>query len=261
MKIVIRMLKIATIILWVIILFFSATAVYSVTQLGVSTGEPEILPSVTGIRFSLPFSINNGGYYEIADLNLTTRVTDQQGTLLDETETFVHSIPPETNLTENHEISIGLNDIFSVNQTLLLLEDTDFNVEVFAGLNFAHAVPVQLSLNTSIPWGAPFANFEIQETTVSDYNETHVHAIIPIRFENHAILDVSGTLSIEAYNILGQSIGFGTTTINALSGYGVYADIPVYVRQHDVSSLTSSGRFHVVFQTVMFTLEWDEYYG
>ncbi len=255
------MLKIATLILWVIILFFSATAVYSVTQLGVSTGEPKILPSVTGIRFSLPFSINNGGYYEIADLNLTTRVTDQQGTLLDQTETFVLSILPETNLTANHEISIGLNDILSVNQTSLLLEDSDFNVQVFAGLNFAHAVPVQLSLNTSIPWGAPFANFEIQETTVSDYNGTHVQAIIPVQFENHAILDISGTLSIEAYNILGQRIGSGTTEINALSGYGVYADIPLYVHQQDVSSLTGSGRFHVVFQTIMFTVEWDEYYG
>ncbi len=261
MKIVIRMLKIATIILWVIILFFSATAVYSVTQLGVSTGEPEILPSVTGIRFSLPFSIQNGGYYEIADLNLTTRVTDQQGTLLDETETFVPSIPPETNVTANHVISIGLNDILSVNQTSLLLEDGDFNVEVFAGLNFAHAVPVLLSLNTSIPWGAPFANFEIQETSVSDYNGTHVQAIIPIRFENHAIMEIYGTLSIEAYNNSGQRIGSGITEITALSGYGVYADIPFYVHQQDVPSLSSSGRFHVVFQTVMFTVEWDEYYG
>ena len=261
MKIVIRMLKIATMVLWLIILFFSATAVYSVTQLSVSTGEPEILPSVTGIRFSLPFSINNGGYYEIADLNLTTRVTDQYGVLLDETQTFVPSIAPETNLTANHVISIGLNDILSVNQTSLLLEDGDFNVEVYAGLNFAHAVPVLLNLNTSIPWGAPFANFEIHETSVSNYNGTHVQATIPIRFENHAILDIYGTLSIDAYNNLGQRIGSGTTEINALSGYGVYADIPIYVPQKNVPSLSGSGRFHVVFQTVMFTVEWDEYYG
>jgi len=261
MKIVIRMLKITTIILWVIILFFSATAVYSVTQLGVSTGEPEILPSSTGIRFSLPFSINNGGYYEIADLNLTTRVTDQQGTLLDQTETFVASIPQESNVTANHVISIGLNDILSINQTSLLLEDSDFNVEVFAGLNFAHAIPVQLSLNTSIPWGAPFANFEVQETSVSDFNGTHARAIIPIQFENHAIMDIYGTLSIEVYNNLGQSIGSGTTGVTALSGYGVYADIPIILQQQDLPSLNGSGRFHIVFQTVMFTLEWDEYYG
>jgi hypothetical protein len=261
MKIVIRMLKIATIILWVIVIFFSVTAVYSVTQMGVSTGEPEILPSVTGVRFSLPFSINNGGYYEIADLNLTTRVTDQQGTLLDETETFVPSIPPETNITANHEILIGLNDILSLNQTSLLLEDSDFNVEIFAGLNFAHAVPVQLSLNTSIPWGAPFANFELQDITISDYNGTHVQAIIAIRFENHAILDIYGTLSIEAYNNSGQRIGSGTTEINASSGYGIYADIPIYVQQQNVPSLTASGRFHVTFQTVIFIVEWDEYYG
>ena len=261
MKIAIRMLKIATIILWVIILFFSATAVYSVTKLGVSTGDAQILPSSTGIRFSLPFGIANGGYYEIADLNLTTRVSDQQGTLLDLTETFVDSIPPGTTVNTSHVISVDLDDIMSVNQTSLLLEDSEFNVEIFAGLNFAHAVPVLLSMNTTIPWGAPFANFVVDEPSVSVYNSTHVQAIIPISFENHAILDVFGTLSVELYNTFGERVGSGTTGINALSGYGVYGDIPLFVHQQNVSTLTGSGTLHIVFETPMFTVEWDEHYG
>ena len=93
MKIAIRMLSIAAIVLWVVILFFSVTAVYSVMNLGINIGEVQMLPSSNGISFSLPFSIINNGYYELADLNLTTRVTDQNGTVFDITETLVPSIP------------------------------------------------------------------------------------------------------------------------------------------------------------------------
>ena len=80
MKIATRMLTVASIILWVVILFFSVTAVYSVMNVGVNIGgEAQVLPTSNGIKFSLPFSIDNNGYYEIADLNVTTRVTDPDG--------------------------------------------------------------------------------------------------------------------------------------------------------------------------------------
>ena len=59
MKIAIRMLTIATIILWIVILFFSVTAVYSVMNVGINIGEVQMLPSSKGIIFSLPFSIDN----------------------------------------------------------------------------------------------------------------------------------------------------------------------------------------------------------
>ena len=76
MKITIRMLSLTTVILWIITIFFVVTAVYSVTQLGLQVGAVQMLPSSEGIDFSLPFSITNNGYYEIADVNLTTRITD-----------------------------------------------------------------------------------------------------------------------------------------------------------------------------------------
>ena len=167
MKIAIRMLGIATIILWLVILFFSVTAVYSVMNLGVNLGEVQMLPSSKGITFSLPFSIDNNGYYEIADLNLTTRVTDPDGTLIDLTETFVQSIPRDTTVNATHTIPIDLDAILSMDYLPFLFEDSEFNVEIFVGLNFARAVPVQLSTNATIPWGAPLADFSIGSISVS----------------------------------------------------------------------------------------------
>jgi len=261
MNIAIRMLKIATIILWLVIVFFSVTAVYSVMNLGVNIGEAQILPYSKGITFSLPFSINNNGYYEIAYLNLTSRVTDPDGTVLDLTETVVSSIPQGTNVNATHTIAIDLNDILSMDQVSLLLEDNEFNVEIFAGLNFARAVPLQLSTNTTIPWGAPLAQFSLGRISVSAHNITHREASIQVSFENHAILDLAGTMKLEFYDNSQELITSGMNRISVPSGQHYNEIIYAYPGQQDVSKLTSSGNVHVVFETPMFTVEWDEQYG
>jgi hypothetical protein len=261
MKTAIRMLSVATIILWIAIIFFSVTAVYSVMKLGINIGEVQMLPSSNGITFSLPFSITNNGYYELADLNLTTRVTDPDGTVLDLTETFVASIPQGTTVNESHTIPIDLDSILSMDHVPLLLNDSSFNVEIFAGLNFALAVPVQISMNATIPWGAPFAHFSVGRISVFPHNSTHGEASIPVSFENHAILDITGTLKLEFYNNSDEQIASGMTAITVLSQQS-YADrILVYARQQDISKLTGSGNLHMIFETPVFTVEWWEPYG
>jgi hypothetical protein len=243
MKIAIRMLSIATIILWIVILFFFVTAVYSVMNVGINLGEVQMLPSSKGIIFSLPFSITNNGYYELTDLNLTTRVTDPDGTVLDLTETFVLSIPQGTNVNASHTIPIDLDTIMSMDHVSLLLNDSSFNVEIFAGLNFARAVPVQLSANVTMPWGAPFAYFSVGT------------------IENHAILDITGTLKLEFYNNSDEQIVSGMAVISVPSQQSYSDRILVYTKQQDISKLTGSGNMHVIFETPMFTVEWWEPYG
>ena len=261
MKIAIRMLGIATIILWLVILFFSVTAVYSVMNLGVNLGEVQTLPSSKGITFSLPFSIDNNGYYEIADLNLTTRVTDPDGTLIDLTETFVQSIPRDTTVNATHTIPIDLDSILSLDYLPFLFEDSEFNVEIFVGLNFARAVPVQLSTNATIPWGAPLADFSVGSVSVSSLNSTHAEASIPLSFENHAILDLSGTLTLELYNDSQNMITSGETAIRVPSHQSYSDRIVMYTSLQDASKVTSSGKVHVIFETPMFTVDWWDQYG
>jgi hypothetical protein len=261
MKIAIRMLSIATVILWIVILFFSVTAVYSVMNVGVSVGEVQMLPSSKGVTFSLPFSITNDGYYDLADLNLTTRITEPNGTVLDVTETIVPSIPKGTDINASHTIPIDLESILSLDHISLLLNDSSFNVEVFAGLNFARAVPVQLATNVTLPWGAPLANFAVGAISVSPYNDTHSEASIPVSFENHAMLDIAGTLKLEVYNNSDEQIASGITAINVQSQQSYVDSILVYPRLYDVSKLTGSGRIHLLFETPMFTVEWWEPYG
>ena len=261
MNITIKMLSIATFILWTVIIFFSVTAVLSVTNLNVGIGEAQMLPSSNGIIFSLPFSINNGGYYELADLNLTTRVTDLDGTVFDQTETFVHSIPQGTTVNESHTISIDLDTLLSMDHAPLLLNDSYFNLEIFAGLNFARAVPVQLSTNVTLPWGAPLALFEIGYISVSAYNRTHGEVSIPVSFENHAILNIQGLLKLEVYNNLDEYVVSGETVINTPSQQSYAERIIAYPMVQDITKLTANGRVHVIFETPMFTVELWEHYG
>ena len=261
MNIAIRMLSIATFILWIVILFFSVTAVVSVMNLDVKIYEAQMLPSNNGISLSLPFVINNNGYYEIADLNLTTRVTDLNGTLVDQTETIVSSIPPGTTVNSSHTIDIDLEDVMSMDHVTLLLNDSEFNVEIFAGLNFARIIPAQISQNTTIPWGAPFAGFSLGAMSVSTHNSTHVEAIMPVSFENHAVLDISGNLKLEFYNGSQERIASGSTAISVPSQNSYAHNISMYAAQKDAPKLTSSGNLHLIFETPMFTVDWWEPYG
>jgi len=238
MKIATSMLTVATIILWVVILFFSVTAVYSVINVGVNIGEAQMLPTSNGIKFSLPFSINNNGYYEIADLNLTTRVIDPDGQVLDLTETLVESIPQGETVNASHTIAIDLDDILSMNHLTLMLNDSNFTVEIFTGLSFARAIPVQLSTNVSLPWGAPFADFAVGDLSVSQRNSSYIEAAVPVSFENNAPINISGTLKLEIYDSSDENIASGVTGINVAANQNFRDNILIYATPQDAAAHT-----------------------
>jgi hypothetical protein len=258
MKIAIRILRIATIVLLVTIVFFVVTAVYSVTQLGLSVGAVQMLPSSEGVNFSLPFSISNNGYYELADLNVTTRVTDANGTLLDQSETIIPSIPKGATVNSTHTVPVNFEDIMAIDYVPLLLNDSTFNVELFGAINFARAIPIQVSANTTIPWGAPLSNFSVGSPSISTFNSTHGEATIPLSFVNHAVLDLTGTLRLEFLSASRELIAFGETAINVPSGASFSGEINTYPRQQDVVKLADELIVRVVFETPMFTVEWEE---
>jgi len=261
MKIALKVLRLVTILLLIIIVFFVITAVYSVTQLGLNVGEVQMLPSGEGINFSLPFSISNNGFYELADLNVTTRVKSLDEILLDRSETLIPSIPKGTTVNSTHKITLDLETIMSIDYVPLLLNDSVFEVELFAALNFARAIPIQVSTKTTIPWGAPLSQFSVGRPSISTFNSTHGEATIPVSFANHAVLDLTGKLKLDFLSFSREVIAFGGTTINVPSGASYIGEIHVYPTQQDVSKLTGEIDVRVIFETPMFVVEWEESYG
>ena len=256
MKQAIRALAIAIIILWILLIAFAATAVYSVMNLGIGFGETQFFLSNDNVVLSLPFFINNTGYYDISELNVTTRVTDYNGTLLALSETFVPLVASGSNIETAHNISIDLSDM-SMEYAEIFFNDSSFGLDAFIALNFANVIPVQVSINMTIPWGAPLSNLSIGEIFVLPDNRT---VVIPVSFENHSYFDIAGTMQLEVYNDVDELVTSGQTSLDVPSSYGYDEQVEAYSSLEDASKLTESGKVHFVFETSMFTVErWVTY--
>lgn len=258
MKPAIRALTIATLILWTFIIAFAATAIYSVINLskGIDFGEVQFFPSSKGVVLSLPFSINNTGYYDISELNVTTRMTAHNGTLLSLDETLVPLIASGSSIETAHNISIDLSDIMAMDYTELFFNDSSFGFDAFVSLNFAYAIPVQISINMSVPWGAPLSNLSIGEISVPDNNTV----VIPVSFENNSYFDIAGTMQLEVYNDIYELVTSGQTNLNVSSNSGYNEQVEMYLSIGDLSKLTESGKIRLVFESPMFTAEqWITY--
>jgi len=250
MKPAIRALGIATIVIWIFLIVFAATAVYSVMNLGVGFGEVEFFPSSNGI--------NNTGYYDISELNISTRIIDSNGTLLKLSQTFVPLVSRGSNVEAAHNISIESDDIME--RIELVFNDSSFVFDTSITLNFANIVPVQMSMNMTMPWGAPFSNVSVGEISRLPFNATHDRVVVPLSFENHSFFDVTGTMNFEIYNDVEELVTSGETSLDVQSESTYDEQVDMYLSLTDASRLTESGKVRLIFETSMFTVEqWIEY--
>jgi len=258
MKPAIRALGIATIVIWIFLIAFSVTALFSVMKLGIGFGEAQFFPSSEGLVLSLPFSINNSGYYDISELNITTRITDSNGTLLTLSKTFVPLVSVGSKVRAAHNISIELGEVME--RVELVFNDSFFVFDTLVGLNFARIVPVQISMNMTVPWGAPFYNLSVGEIAVFPFNTTHVRVAVPLSFENHSLFDITGTMQLEVYNDVEEMVTSGETSLDTRSQQPHNEQVDMYPSLADATKLTETGKVRFIFQNPMFTMErWMPY--
>jgi len=163
---------------------------------------------------SLPFYIDNGGFYDISDLNVTTDINNHDGTSLSNSTTLIPLISRGSRVDGTHNISISMDDVISKDLTSLLFQDSVFDIDMFVSLKHAGVIPLQLYSNTTLPWGAPLANLSIGEISFIPINLTHFRLITPIGFENHSFFALNGTLRLELVDDLNQRVGAGTTDLS-----------------------------------------------
>jgi hypothetical protein len=247
MKQAIRALSIATKILWVLVIIFSLTAVYSAASLRIGLGEPKTSSSNGIIALSTPIFVNNTGFYEITNLNITTHIEDHYDKAVSTSTTIVPTIPPSNNVQKEHSITLNLTNLVT-EFPYLAFNDSVFDMHTFVTLRFANVIPIQMSANGTIPWGAPFYNFSVGEISL-DYAEMKL--TIPLTFENHAFFSINGTMRLEIYNNENEQI----------SATSVIIDVPPDFRFEDIvemnvdpSKLTREGQICVFFETPMFNV-------
>lgn len=164
---------------------------------------------------SLPFAVENKGFYDIADLNITTVLEESEGALVSNSTTLVPLIARGAKVDATHNISISLETMSSDTLSRLLFNDTDFDIILILAIRYAHVIPLRISTNSTLEWGAPLYNLAIGDISVAFYNLTRVRAIVPLSFENHSFFNIEGTMRTEITDTSDQVVGSATTQINA----------------------------------------------
>jgi len=245
MKQAIRAVGWATNILWIVVLVFTITVILSAFQLRVSFAEPKINASGETVTLSLPFNISNYGFYDISNLNFTTRVKGDHEISIADSSTFVPLISRGENVTVTHNISVILSDMLSKGLINMLFNDSALNVDLSLKIEYARVIPLQISSNLSMPWGAPLYNLSVGTPSIEGTNIT-----IPVSFENHSFFALNGTVSLELFDDSNQLIGNGTAALYDVQPQSRYSTaLPVSILGDP--SLIREARLH--FYTSIFS--------
>lgn len=227
MKQAIRALGWAVGILWIMLLLFTVTAVYSAVQIRPSLGEPSATASGSTLMASLPIVLYNGGFYDLSQFNITTQVRDQGSAIITRSSTLVPLVSAGANVTITHSMSLSIEQVATGHLSRLLFNDSELEIEAVVRLLYARVFPFEISLNSSMPWGAPFANLTLGSISVTPLNLTHIRARVPLSFENHSFLALGGTLHLEIVDDANHLVGGGSTVLNAPSNSRFEADVEV----------------------------------
>ena len=250
-------------ILWIAIAAFMVTSLYSPLKLilekQIDIGSPQPSFSNGTMTVSIPFFVNNTGFYEISDLKVTTSATDCNSTLISTSTTSVENIPRGGSVNETHAISVSIDDVMSKNLTYLLISDAAIILDVSVGLKIAHVLPLKVSTSVNMSWGAPFCNASMRIADFPEpYNSTHYRITAWSSFENHSPFDVNGTLRLEIFNKREEFIGLWFGEVSAPSG-GEYSEkVTIYVKP---SKFSGAGEVHVYFEGPPGSVDWRFAYG
>lgn len=199
MRQTIRALSLTIIILWVFTLLLPTTIGLSLMKLlepnAIGFKEPKFSFSNGTFSLSAPFYINNTGYYDLSDLNITVLIVSNSNTI----STFslpLLDVPAGTTLNSSCDMSVSLEDIVSKNIELLT-EDTDLDLSISTFFRIAHVISLGVSTNVTTSWGAPFYNLTISEAS---YNFSSQKLSVSVSFENHAYFTIDGKILLEIYN-------------------------------------------------------------
>ena len=251
MRVSIRIISIATSAFWIFLIIFSASAIYSMKDFQVNLGQPQTSTTEDHeLMFSFPVSVVNTGLYEIADLNISRSLLDEEGSAIAGTSIFIPMIAQGQTINVTQNVKLNITDLLQTHQNLLN-NDTDLTTNTRLSMLAAGMIPVQASSNSSMQWGAPLYNLTLGTPQLAIFNTTYFVATVPLSFENHAFFDLSGTVWLRAYSNSGELIGQDQISIQAAQHSSYDGNLEVYVP----SAAGPIVRLEIYFVTTFFNYE------
>jgi len=247
----IKALRLIIAVLWIAILMLPVTVALSLLKIfeagnNVGIGKPSFDLSNGNLSISIPFYMNNTGFYDLSEVYAYIKVYDGDKFIAESSTNWL-DVPAGEMVASNLSILISLEDIFSENRELLT-SNKELNVSASLHFRVAYALAFTVTTSSTVQWGAPFSNLTIQH---SSYNETH--QVFSVSFFNNASFPINGPLRLELLNLLNTTVGLMEQQINVPSK-GLYQglfEIPV-------SELTNSGTARLYFADILIREErWE----
>jgi len=241
-------------LLWIITLILPISVVFSLMKLaeGKNMGiqEPIFSLSNGNLSLTIPFYINNTGFYDISEVSVKIKIS-KANTAITTLSKNLPNIPAGRMINASCNFSASLNEIFQRHSTLLT---EDANLDVDAALHFrvAYAIAFNITQNFPTRWGAPFQNLTVYGVA---YNNTANVFSFSISFNNHAFFPINEPLTIELYNSSGEKVSSALWSLDVPSGETFQELIEVKIT--DPSEMTRSGFIRLFFADLkIFEEEW-----
>lgn len=238
--------------LWIIILLLLVFVAYSLFRFAepgnIGIREPQVTFSGDVFSFSAPFFINNTGFYDLADANLTVMIGHQNG-VLKTFSSFVPYVPAGMTWNSTYQLAVTLQELAS--DSWLLTNDTNLTLGMSASFRVAYVLALGISTNFSQPWMAPFHNLAISEV---GYNSSTQEISMLASFENHASYSLQGEFALEVYDSGSRRLGYFMHDISVARGAPYSSSYQFVV---DGSQFTNKGVIRLSFDGVeIYETEW-----
>lgn len=253
MKVPIRMISVATSFIWVLLIIFSASAIYSMKDIRVDLGKPQTtITTDHELVSNFPIGIVNNGYYNLDDFNISTEIHDLQKSTIAQGFTFISVIRNGETLNTTNQMRTNLTNMLQTHQNLIF-DDTELQISATVSMKVAELISLKVSSNLTMPWGAPLYNLTFAAPKLTAQigpNSTNYYRVaIPITFENHAFFDLTGTVLLAMYNNTNIPTDTGKIVLNVTQQSSYQADLELDV---PVADTTRSGHFEIFFATSFF---------
>ncbi len=252
MNVPIRILSITNLVFWALLIAFIASAGYSMKDVNLDVGEPVFNAAANGeLTVTLPLVVDNKGYHSLKSLNITTAVHGEKGNEVAKTSTFVPIIVKGYKASILHNVTLNVRQLVEENPQLLL-NDGWFGARITTGFNFAEIIPVQLSTNFAVPWGAPFSNLAVGQPQHAIVSPSSSRVTVTVSFENHASFNLTGIVLAKNFDTQGVLLAESQIPLFAQSGSNFAGELCFVMPLDKASSFSESGQVKIFFSTSLF---------
>lgn len=154
------------------------------------------------LSLTIPFYVNNTGFYDITDIDVYMELCRKNKTI-STASAQLPDVPAGRKTDFSVNFSVSLEQLFLEDSELLTV-DTELDVNASVHLRVAYAIAFKASMIVGAPWGAPFHNLTVYDV---NYDGSKQVFSFFISFGNHAQYPINGALRTELYNSTNMLIG------------------------------------------------------